>query len=262
MSAVYDGIAAEYIKNRENIPDVLLSSLKIRGIDFEGAKIADFGAGPGFLSDLLSLEGGIVDAIEPAEEFINYGKERFKGNNKVNFNLRHAEDSGLPSKTYDIVFVLSAWHWFKRTEAIEEAMRILKPDGHLIIADINIERKTGPFKDAMKIIKDNRKKYKVETRLHKDKKGHQINNFPVGWINEWQDYNFDIRDLYKKNYKVEFDREEWIYRLGTYRGLVEFKRKHRNKTLKQINRHLKENYKEEKYRIRHELSVVIMKNKN
>lgn len=262
MSAIYDGVAAEYIKNRENIPDELLSSLKVRGIDFEGAKIADFGAGPGFLSDLLSSEGGIVDAVEPVETFINYGKEKFKDNNKVNFNLRHAEDSGLPSKTYDIVFVLSAWHWFKRAGAIEEAERILKPNGYLIIADINIEKRTGMLKDTMKIIKHDRKKYKVDTRLHTNKKEQQINNFPVRWIQEWQDHNFDIKDLYKKNYRVEFDREEWIRRLGTYRSLVEFKKKHRQKTLKKINRHLKENYKDEKYRVRHELSVVVMKNKN
>lgn len=262
MSAVYDGIAAEYIENRESIPDALLSSLKVREIDLKGAKIADFGAGPGFLSDLLSSEGAIVDAIEPVEEFINYGKERFKDNNKVNFNLKHAEDSGLPSKTYDIVFVLSAWHWFKRTEVIEEAVRILKPDGYLIVADINIDRKTGVVKDTMEIIKHNRKKYKVETGLHKDKTGHLINNFPVGWIKEWQDHNFDISDLYKKNYRVEFDREEWVQRLGTYRSLVEFKKKHRQKTLKKINRHLKENYKDKKYRISHELSIVILKNKN
>lgn len=262
MSAIYDGIAAEYIKNRESIPDELLSSLKIRGIDFDGAKIADFGAGPGFLSDLLSAEGGIVDAVEPVEEFINHGKEKFKNNNKVNFNLRHAEESGLPSKTYDIVFVLSGWHWFRRTEAIAEAERILKPDGYLIIADINIERKAGIVKDTMKIIKRNRKKYKVDSRLHINKKEQRIINFPVSWIGEWQGHNFEIKDLYKKSYTHEFDREEWIRRLGTYRSLVEFKKKHRRKTLKKIDRHLKEHYEDEKYKIRHELSVVVLKNKN
>src|SRR5699024_2533488 len=262
MSAIYDSVAAEYIKNRESIPDELLSSLKVRGIDFDGAKIADLGAGPGFLSDLLSAEGGIVDAVEPVEEFINYGKEKFKDNNKVNFNLRHAEEYGLPSKTYDIVFVLSAWHWFKRTETIEEAERILKPNGYLIIADINIERKTGIVKDTMKIIKHNRKKYKVDTRLHTHKKDQRINSFPVRWIQEWQDHNFDIKDLYKKNYRLEFGREEWIERLGTYRNLVEIQKKNRQKTLKKINRQLNEHYKDEKYRVSHQLSVVVMKNKN
>lgn len=262
MSATYESIATEYIENRENIPDELLSSLKVRGIDFKGAKIADFGAGPGFLSDLLGSEGGIVDAVEPTEEFISHAKEKFKNNNKVNFNLSHAEESGLPSKTYDIVFVLSSWHWFKRTQAIEEAVRILKPDGYLIVADINIDQKTEMVKDTMKIIKHNRKKYKVDNKLHIDKKDQLINNFPVGWIKEWQDHNFDIRDLYKKNYKIAFDREEWVLRLGTYRSLVEFKKKHRSKTLKKISKYLKENYKIEKYRITHNLSIIILQNKN
>lgn len=261
MSAIYDGIAEEYIENRGNIPDVLLSSLKVRDIDFKGAKIADFGAGPGFLSDLLSEEGGIVDAVEPAEAFISYGKDKFKNNNKVNFNLKYAEESGLPSKTYDIVFVLSAWHWFKRADTIEEAKRILKPGGYLIIGDINIERKAGMVKDTMKIIKHNRKKYKVDTVLDKEKNENLINSFPVRWIKEWQDHNFDIRDLYKKKYKVEFDREEWVRRLGTHRSMVEFKKKHRQKILKKINGHLKDHYKDEKYKVHHELNVVVLKNK-
>ena len=262
MTAIYDGIAAEYISNRETIPDELLSGLKARGIDFSGAKIADFGSGPGFLSDLLSAEGGIVDAVDPVEKFIDYGKEKFKDNNKVNFNLKRAESSGLPSKTYDIVFVLSGWHWFRRTEAIAEVERILKPDGCLIIADIHFERKTDVIKETMKIINHKRKKYKVDSRLYKEKNENLISNFPVRWIKEWQDHNFDIKDLYKRNYKVEYDRWELSRRLGTYRGLVEFKKKHRQKTLKKIDRHLNENYKDKKFKIGHELSVAILKNKN
>lgn len=262
MSEIYDSVAADYIKYRESIPGELLSSLKVRGIDFKGAKIADLGAGPGFLTDLLGSEGGIVDAVEPSEEFISYAKEKFKNNNKVNFNLKHAEASNLPSQTYDIVFVLSSWHWFKRTQAIEEAVRILKPDGYLIIADINIGNKNKMVKDSMKIIKHNRKKYKVESRLHRDKKGQVINNFPVGWIEEWQNYNFDIREFYKKTYKIEFNHEEWVQRLGTFRSLVEFKKKHRNKTLKKISNHIKENYNDEKFKVAHELSIIVLKNKN
>ena len=84
----------------------------------------------------------------------------------------------------------------------------------------------------------------------------------MSWIGEWQGHNFEIKDLYKKSYRQEFDREEWIRRLGTYRSLVEFKKKHRRKTLEKIDRHLKEHYEDEKYKIRHELSVVVLKNKN
>ena len=261
MKTTYDAVAEEYIKYRNDIPEAFLSGLEARGIDFDGAKIADFGAGPGFLSEQLSAKGGIVDAVEPSAEFYGHAEKFFKDNYRVNFNLSHAENSGLPPKTFDIVIALRSWDWFDRRQVMEEVRRILKPDGYLVIADYRFVKSSGVAKETIKKIRKCAKNYKVKSRIHRDRSDDMI-NFPLEWMEEWQDFKFDIRDLYKRDYKVTFAHEEWLHHLGSISSLVEFKPKHRKKTLTKISDHLKDTYKDDVYRINHEMNVVILQNKN
>ncbi|CAM4280775.1 class I SAM-dependent methyltransferase [Lacicoccus alkaliphilus] len=262
MDSTYDAVAEEYIKTRNDIPESFLSGLEARGIDFDGAKIADFGAGPGFLSEQLGEKGGIIDAVEPSTDFQAHAEKVFKENNRINFNLAYAENSGLPPKTFDIVIALRSWDWFDRRQALEEVRRILKPDGYLIIADYRFVKSSGVAKDTIKMIRKCAKKYNVKSRRHGYGSDEMINAFPFEWMEEWQDFRFDIRDLYKRDRKVAFTHEEWMHHLGSISALVAFKRKHRKKTLKKVSDHLKDTYKEEVYRINHEMNVVILQNKN
>ncbi len=262
MKTIYDAVADEYIKYRNDLPEALLPGLESRGIIFNGAKIAEFGAGPGFLSEQLSAKGGIIDAVEPSDEFYRHAEERFKDNNRVKFNVSYAENSGLPPKTFDIVIALRSWDWFDRPKTMEEVRRVLKPDGHLIIADYGFMKSSGVGRETIRVIRRNAKKYKVKSRIHKEDDGILVSGFPIEWIEEWADFRFDIRDLYKRNYRVEFTHEEWIDHLGTISSMVEFKRKHRRKTLKKISERLKDRFEDDVYRVNHELNVVILKNKN
>lgn len=262
MKTIYDAVADEYIKYRNDLPEMLLPGLEARGIDFNGAKIADFGAGPGFFSEQLSEKGGIVDAVEPSMEFYNHAEMRFKDNNKVNFNLASAENSGLPPKTFDIVISLRSWDWFDRREALEEVQRILKPDGHLVIADFGFVSSSGVGKESVRVMRKCAKSFKVKSKIHKQKNDELITGFPLEWIEEWQKYHFDIQDLYKRSYKMEFTHEEWIDHLSPVSTLVEFKRKHRRRTLKKIGEHLKDKYDDDTYRVAHEMNVAILKNRS
>src|SRR5690625_3416058 len=166
MKTIYDAVADEYIKYRNDLPEMLLPGLEARGIDFNGAKIADFVAGPGFFSDQLSEKCGIVDAVEPSMEFYNHAEMRFNDNNKVNFNLASAENSGLPPKTFDIVISLRSWDWFDRREALEEVQRILKPDGHLVIADFGFVSSSGVGKESARVMRKCAKSFKVKSKIH------------------------------------------------------------------------------------------------
>ena len=262
MKKMYDAVADEYIKHRNDLPEMLLPGLEARGIEFRDAKIADFGAGPGFLSEQLSARGGIVDAVEPSGEFYSHAEQMFKDNNKVNFNLSHAENSGLPAKTFDIVISLRSWDWFDRREVLEEVQRILKPDGYLIIADFGFADSSETVKESVKVIRKCAKKYKVKSKIHKRENDGLITGFPLEWIEEWQEHQFDIQDLYKRSYKMEFTHEGWIDHLSPLSSLVLFKPKHRRKTLKKISEHLKDKYEDDVYRIAHEMNVAILRNRN
>ena len=52
----------------------------------------------------------------------------------VMYSVAKAEETGLPDGSFDAVSAGQCWHWLDRPKAAEEAMRVLKPGGKLVIA--------------------------------------------------------------------------------------------------------------------------------
>ena len=48
-----------------------------------------------------------------------------------------AENTGFPEASFDLVIAGQCWHWFDRPRAASEARRIVKPGGHLVIAQFD-----------------------------------------------------------------------------------------------------------------------------
>ena len=48
-----------------------------------------------------------------------------------------AECTGLPSRSVDMVIAGQCWWWFEATSAVKEALRLLTPGGHLVIASLD-----------------------------------------------------------------------------------------------------------------------------
>ena len=53
---------------------------------------------------------------------------------QVNYIHARAEETGLPSGYADVVAAGQCWHWFDRPAAMREVIRVLKPEGRLVIA--------------------------------------------------------------------------------------------------------------------------------
>jgi SAM-dependent methyltransferase len=52
----------------------------------------------------------------------------------LEFRVARAEQTGLPAVSVDVVSAGQCWHWFDRPRAAKEVVRILKPEGWLVIA--------------------------------------------------------------------------------------------------------------------------------
>lgn len=262
MGTSYDQIADEYIRYRNDIPGSFVDNIELRGVEIAGAKIADLGAGPGYLTDMLTEKGGIIDAVDPTVKFIEFAREKFKDNQRATFINRFAEDTGLSSNTYDIVIVMRAWHWFDRDEVIEEVKRILKPGGYLIVGDVGFTGSSKVVKQSMRIIRKSAKHYSVSPVGSKGYTDQLINNFPVEWFDEWNDEKLDLVDMFKKEFKVKFNHDDWMGRMSSVSALSTFKDKQRQKVLEEIEQNLIDNHDKNKYKVPHIMSVAILKNKN
>ena len=251
----------EYFKSRNDIPKELLDGIKQLGIVFKGKKILDLGAGPGFLSKMLSEEGATVDALEPSEIFRKMGIDYTRGDN-VKFHDGFAENTHLRENDYDIIFALRAWQYFDSNEAVREVKRLLKPNGLMIISDLGFRVNNSMMKETMKIIRANAKYNQLEPAGSKKYSIQMINSFPVEWFSDFNYHKFDLTNLFKKDYKIKFTDEEWLKRIGTSSWLSRFSDHRKESVLKEINDTLKKSVEGDIYEVPHVVSTAIFKNKN
>ena len=106
-----------------------------------GEAIADIGAGTGYFALPLAKAAGskgVVFAVDAQPEMLDLLRAKLAAQPAHNLRFIHAEadSTGLPDATCDLVFLANIWHEFEnRALVLEEAQRILKPDGRIAILD-------------------------------------------------------------------------------------------------------------------------------
>ncbi|MBI2686121.1 MAG: metalloregulator ArsR/SmtB family transcription factor [Acidobacteria bacterium] len=102
-------------------------------------RIADIGSGEGTLSLLLAQRAEQVIGIDNAEKMVEYaaGIARRSGVKNVEFRLGDLEELPLPDASIDLaLFSQSLHHAIHPQKAVNEAQRILRPGGRIVILDL------------------------------------------------------------------------------------------------------------------------------
>lgn len=122
-----------YIKYRPSYPQEIISFLKEKQILSSDSVIADIGSGTGILSELFLKEGNHVYGIEPNIDMRNAGETQLsKYSNFVSLE-GSAENSLINSSSVDIITAGQAFHWFDLEKTRIEFLRILKPEGWVLL---------------------------------------------------------------------------------------------------------------------------------
>jgi ubiquinone/menaquinone biosynthesis C-methylase UbiE len=249
-------VAKSYAKAREDIPVSLMDSLYVRGIFFDGKKVADIGCGTGALTRKIAMRKADVTGVDPSIELLQHAVAL---NKSKNYNIPYlqgtAENTGLDDFQFDMVTVMRAWHWFDRDEAMTEIKRILKAKGILIVIDSGFLAGTSVVEKTLAVLS----KYvsgglkpagtKAESNL-------RINGFPAEWFNEWQTNGFKLSDFYSLNYNVTFTKETWVERVESISWLAGLENDDRKRALLDLATTLSE---QDSYVIPHECNVCILR---
>ncbi len=102
--------------------------------------IADLGAGEGLVSQLLAHRARQVWCIDNSPRMVEVGTELAKKNNLANlaYKLGDIESVPLADKSVDLAILSQALHHAQHPQvAVNEAHRILRPGGQLLILDLN-----------------------------------------------------------------------------------------------------------------------------
>ncbi len=102
--------------------------------------VADLGAGEGLISQLIAHRAERVWCIDNSERMVEVGTELAKKNGLANltYKLGDIESVPLPDKSVDLAILSQALHHANHPQnAVNEAFRILKPGGQVLILDLN-----------------------------------------------------------------------------------------------------------------------------
>jgi SAM-dependent methyltransferase len=124
--------AAGYAKFRPHYPQRLFDYL---GSIAPGRQLAwDCGTGNGQAAVGLASLFDRVIATDPSEKQIANAQLH----EKIEYRVTPAENSGLGSKTIDLIMVAQALHWFDLDRFYQEAQRVLKPEGIVAASAYNL----------------------------------------------------------------------------------------------------------------------------
>jgi len=135
--------AADYAKFRPTYPQELFDYL---GSIAPSRQLAwDCGTGSGQAAVGLASAFDRIIATDASEKQIANAQsyERFE------YRVAPAENSGIGSKTIDLIMVAQALHWFDRDRFYAEARRVLKADGILAASAYNLLHIEKPIDEVV-----------------------------------------------------------------------------------------------------------------
>ncbi len=107
-------------------------------LPFKGARAIDVGTGTGVGAISLAERGAQVVALDPAQNQLDAAERRARANSlAIQVRLGTAERTGLADGSIDLYLALQCWHWFDRSKAAAEAMRIVGPGGIAVCASFD-----------------------------------------------------------------------------------------------------------------------------
>ena len=115
--------------------------------------VADLGAGEGLISQLIAHRAERVWCIDNSPKMVEVGTELAVKNGLANltYKLGDIEQVPLPDKSVDLAILSQALHHASHPQtAVNEAFRILKPGGQLLVLDL----KEHSFEQARELYGD------------------------------------------------------------------------------------------------------------
>lgn len=125
--------AQNYAKYRPSYPNEIIEYLhKVIGLS-KNSIIADIESGTGICTKLFLDNGNIVYAVEPNQDMRQLAENLHKSYGNFNSIEGFSENTQLQTESIDIIIAAQAFHWFDPEPTKEEFLRILKPNGSVVL---------------------------------------------------------------------------------------------------------------------------------
>jgi SAM-dependent methyltransferase len=145
--------AKDYGRHRAGFPPDFFARVATWGVGVAGQRLLDLGTGTGTLARGFAQRGCRVTGLDPSASMLEQARELDREEGvRVAYVQASAEETGLPDASFDVVTAGQCWHWFKRDVAAKEAMRVLRPNGVLVIAHFDWIPVPGSIVEAVEAL--------------------------------------------------------------------------------------------------------------
>ena len=127
--------ADDYGRHRAGFPADFFARVAPWGVGLAGQDLLDVGTGTGTLARGFAARGCRVTGLDPSPDLMAQARELDRQSGvQISYVQAYAENTGMPDRSYDVITAGQCWHWFKRDRAAQEARRLLRTNGVLVIA--------------------------------------------------------------------------------------------------------------------------------
>lgn len=197
-SEIFNKAAEYYDKFRPSYPQEIIEALISEAKIFKGSKLLEIGAGSGKATSQFVGKGFDILCIEPGEDLVRIGNERFKSDT-IEFRLGRFEQIQLSEENFDLVFAAQSFHWIPQPIGFEKCHRILKSQGSLailynmyLVEDneqdrelLSLSKKHGGFADFVTANQSDERIKLICTDIENSKKFTTAKVFKKHWVKEY-----------------------------------------------------------------------------
>ena len=182
-------------------------------LGFDGKAIVDLGTGPGTVAIELASMGARVTGVDVSAEQIVEARRRAERSGfgtRCTFEAAPAEETGLREASFDMVVAAQCWWWFDHERAQREALRLLRPAGHLIVCSFSYLARQSEIAR------------RTESMILKHNPGWTMaDNTGISshWIDDLQSPELRLVEQFSYDHLQRFTHEGWRRRIRTCNGV-------------------------------------------
>lgn len=206
MSVDFGKTADDYARYRHGFPEAFFERLSSYGCVTRDARALDLGTGTGTVARGLARRGMRVTGLDPAEPMLEQAKQLAAVDAlPIDFRVGRAEETGLESNGFELVTAGQCWHWFDRDRAANEAMRLLRPGGALVIAHLDWLSFPGNCVELTEALFD---ELTGGNGWPADELGHGVGIYPR-WLRNVGDAGFTRIETFSFDVQLPYSHEAW-----------------------------------------------------
>jgi len=200
----WSSTSGDYLKYRTQYPEAFFPLLKALGIGLPGQRILDLACGVGTLTIPLAKSGAEVTGVDFAEGQIEALKTNATaaGLTIPSYTVA-AEETGLPSGSFDIISASLCWYYFDLDRMIPEVYRLLVDNGRLLICTSMWQSDHGGIADISSDLVTSYNPFHRENRR-------AVREVPIP---PWSRDDFVLKTYHEFRAPITFDRVSWRGRL-------------------------------------------------